>query len=186
MVQGITYSKEVQESIIADYKANNSIYGAAKRNKVHYNTANKYIKQSGIDSRTLLPQLKSQAPGISPIYNIYNKEDIRREDIKSKEDIKYNTDKTLSHNNSIQDKSQYYISSLNTILSRMLKRYKAELKDIDINKMYLHYGTLHDKLNTLLNKDKAGPDSQVIMNFYGDDSKVKGLISKIKDSKGKL
>ena len=100
--------------------------------------------------------------------------------------LKYNIDidtyKVISPNN----KDLYYIKTINSILSKLLNRYKREYMDIDVNKLYLHTGTLMDKLNHLTGKDKLSPDSQVIMNFYGDDKRVKGLITKIKESKGSL
>ena len=182
MVQGITYSREVVQNILADYKANNSIYGAAKRNKVHYNTANKYIKQSAIDGRSLLPQLRSQ----SPIYiykDIYNKEDKRKD---NNVILNKDTEKIISSNSSNKDKTYQYISKLSPILMKMIKRYKDEADSIPIEKLYLSFGTLFDKYDRLTGKDKAGPDSQVIINFYGNDNKVKDMISKIKSSKGSL
>ncbi len=182
MAQGITYSKEVVAKILEDYKQTKSIYQAAKINKVHYLTAQKYIKQSGIDGRSLLPQLRTQSP-------IYIYKDIYKEkDIKIREDniYKKDTDKILSPNNKITDKTQQYISKLSPILLKMIKRYKDEADTIPIEKLYLSFGTLFDKYDRLTGRDKAGPDSQVIMNFYGDTSKVNKLLDKIKQSKGSL
>ncbi len=189
MPKGQPRTKEEIQEIVEYYQSTKSIYQTYKTYKSSYSQIKKYLLQSGVeivkppvDGKRLLPQLKSQAP------YIYKEEDIKKEDKdilgKIRKDIlSKDTDKTLSPNIS---KDQYYIKNINIILTRMINMYKRELTDIPIKALYLHFGTLFDKLNHLTGKDKLSPDSQVIMNFYGDDVRVKSLIAKIKQSKGSL
>lgn len=191
MTSGIKYTQDKIDNILQVYKDTKSIYQAAKKNNITYKYAKKYIYQyikdiKPVDKRTLLPALK--APG-SLDNNIYiNKEDIITKDIDNISDKNINIynsdkDKVLQDNNYKITKESYLIKSIDNLLSKFILRYKREYKDIPINSLYLHFGVLFDKLNIIMNKDKLSPDSQVVINFYGNESKVKDMINKIRDSK---
>ena len=181
MPHGIAVDPEVIKNVLSDYKETGSIYAAAKKNKIHYNTAKKYIDIKSIDKRTsplasnttpvIIPELIPDAP----IYNIYKKEEnIYKDESILNKDI----NKALSIN-----KEELYIKLLSPIISKMLKRYKKEGDSIPIEKLYLTFGTLFDKYDRLVSKHDINPDSQVIINFYGDDKKVKDMLSTIRESK---
>ena len=186
MVSGIKHSKDKIEKILQDYKYTNSIYQTAKKNKIHYLTAKKYINQyihniKPIDGRSLFPKLKG-TPDNKILDNIYNNKDIKLNDNNvSKKD----TAIALNNNKPTVTKEDYLINSINKLLTKLINRYKKEYKEIPIKSLYLHFGTLFDKLKILTDEDKFNPDSQVVINFYGNEDKVRSMINKIRSSKTK-
>ncbi|MES0342400.1 MAG: hypothetical protein ABUK08_08815, partial [Candidatus Humimicrobiaceae bacterium] len=79
-------------------------------------------KNSGLDGRSLLPQLKSQAP----IY-IYNKEDISKEEIKSKDINKLMT--ILSETDAVEHaraRLKFYLGKAKDIAGSLRSEQKKE------------------------------------------------------------
>ena len=184
-------TEEMIKKLRQDYKNTHSIYAVAKKNKVEYHTCKKYIgiDNISVDKRKILTRHKKlPAPVTEDIKDIYNISDnisdneISINDDKKVKDILINEDKKVIQPQQYISSKDYFISSIENILYKLIRRYKKEYNDIDINKLYLHLGTLFDKYLILTGKELQ-PTSQVIMNFYGDENKVKRLLQSIKKSK---
>jgi len=173
-------TEEMIKKLRQDYKNTHSIYAVAKKNKVEYHTCKKYIGIDNIDvdkRKILTRHKKLPTPVTEDIKDIYNISDNI-----SDNEISINDDKKVIQPEQYISSKDYFISNIENILYKLIRRYKKEYNDIDINKLYLHLGTLFDKYLILTGKELQ-PTSQVIMNFYGDENKVRKLLASIKKSK---
>jgi len=168
-------SKKIKE-IQQIYAETQSIYQTAKKCRVHRNTVIKYIDIDNIpaDKRTLLARYKDN------IYkykynNIISKDKSEVDISKSDRDIAIQPSKSISRKETL-------ITDIENIITKLIKRYKKEYRDIKVDNLYKHLGTLFDKLMILTGKELQ-PTSQVIMNFYGDEDKVRKLLKDIRKSK---
>jgi len=171
--------KDKIEEIQQTYTETQSIYKTAKKCRVHRNTVIKYIDIDNIpaDKRTLLTRYKDN------IYkykynNIISKDKSETDIAKSDRDIAIQPSKSISRKETL-------ISDIENIITKLIKRYKREYKDIKVDNLYKHLGTLFDKLMILTGKELQ-PTSQVIMNFYGNEERVRKLLEDIRRSKEKV